>query len=558
MRLLKIETKNFRTLQNVKINFLSNYCTISGKNNAGKSSIIKLFLNLSQKESSRWLDEDFSFDYKDDKTQWIKSQENINVYYEFEISKQDDPAFITFLEKISSKQIETNKSILTMHLTISSIDNILTKTKINNLELDPQVSSEIFSKLRNSNFLFHHNSAGGEDVYLGRGWKKSLYEVLLSDVEQKQLSKAAKTLESKIKKLAREHKENLNLLLGRLVEKYDVEFSVLQKYISRRHIFGVTLNDKKVEVPLNDWGSGTQNRTHILISILHAKRIKDKESSQDKITPIVVIEEPESFLHPSAQSEFGKILRDLSLELGIQIIVTTHSPYMLNREDPSSNTLLSRVHRKRKNPETVVVDTSGANWMMPFAEHLGIPMSELKELKSLFFKAQKVLLVEGDIDKDYFEFLREHPIGTDVLDPDIAIIPYGGYGTLTNGLSLKFILSNYEKFLITFDLDAFSKVKKTLEGIGLKEKTDFLSVGLPKPGYESIEGLLPNRILASVHGCHTELVMKLSNPDHERRKEAKDELKKLLLTEFKKHRDYKIDETKELSKLIKTINEKFY
>jgi predicted ATPase len=67
------------------------------------------------------------------------------------------------------------------------------------------------------------------------------------------------------------------------------------------------------------------------MAILQANRIKTTAPPDDKITPLVVIEEPESFLHPSAQSEFGRILGALSAEFGIQIIATTHSPYMLNQ-----------------------------------------------------------------------------------------------------------------------------------------------------------------------------------------------------------------------------------
>ncbi len=63
---------------------------------------------------------------------------------------------------------------------------------------------------------------------------------------------------------------------------------------------------------------------------------------ETKSTPVVVTEEPESFLHPSAQSEFGNVLNDLADELGIQIIATTHSPYMLGQNDPDANTILTR------------------------------------------------------------------------------------------------------------------------------------------------------------------------------------------------------------------------
>jgi predicted ATPase len=145
-----------------------------------------------------------------------------------------------------------------------------------------------------------------------------------------------------LRKLAKEHTQELSKVLGRLTEKYNVEVSPPESYAVRRMPLGINLRDRNVEVPLDDWGSGTQNRTHILMAILQANRIKITETPDEKITPFVVIEEPESFLHPSAQAEFGRMLRHLSDELGIQIIATTHSPYMLNQEEPGANVLLRR------------------------------------------------------------------------------------------------------------------------------------------------------------------------------------------------------------------------
>jgi putative ATP-dependent endonuclease of OLD family len=129
---------------------------------------------------------------------------------------------------------------------------------------------------------------------------------------------------------------------------------------------GIKLRDRSVEVPLDDWGSGTQNRTHILMAILQANRIKTTDTPDEKITPFVVIEEPESFLHPSAQAEFGRMLRHLSDEFGVQIIATTHSPYMLNQEEPAANVILARQTKHGKTFNTVLLDTAGDNWMTPF------------------------------------------------------------------------------------------------------------------------------------------------------------------------------------------------
>ncbi|MFA5075549.1 MAG: AAA family ATPase [Candidatus Babeliales bacterium] len=557
MRLLKIETKDFRTLQNTTLNFASNYCTISGKNNAGKSCVIKLLLNLFESgEPDPWGENDYGFDYKEDKTKWVKNLDPISVQYEIEFSKKDDPSFIAFLEKQSSTTIDSQIVDVVIKTEVQHSDKITYTIKIDNKSVTEDAASEILRRLKSSDLMFHHNSTDQQNKILSRSRRRSYYEALLSDAELKHLSQAARTVETKIKKLARDHRERLNNLLGRLREKYDVEFTISQRFASKRHFFGIKLNDKKVGVSLNDWGSGTQNRTHILISILQAKRNKDNPSSQDKSTPVVVIEEPECFLHPSAQSEFGKVLRDLSTELGIQIIVTTHSPYMLNREHASSNILLSRKVKKRANPETIVINTSGANWMTPFADHLGIPPQELDELKPLFSTNRTILLVEGEIDKAYFEHLRSLPLGSAKINNSIEIISYGGFSVLKNTALLKFVLSNFDKFFITFDADCQRDVEPSLKGIGLKLRIDYLPVGLNQTGKNRIEGLLPPRISSAVFSREIDLVHKLSSSTQESR-EAREELKKKLLDEFKKHSDYSQQELQGFSDIVGIINKKF-
>jgi hypothetical protein len=44
---------------------------------------------------------------------------------------------------------------------------------------------------------------------------------------------------------------------------------------------------------------------------------------------LVLIEEPETSLHPSAQHELGRFLMDVSIRKGHQILLTTHSEYLL-------------------------------------------------------------------------------------------------------------------------------------------------------------------------------------------------------------------------------------
>ena len=51
MRLKEIKTKNYRTLEDLTLSFTKNYCTISGRNNAGKSCVISLLSLLFRAET---------------------------------------------------------------------------------------------------------------------------------------------------------------------------------------------------------------------------------------------------------------------------------------------------------------------------------------------------------------------------------------------------------------------------------------------------------------------------------------------------------------------------
>ncbi len=557
MRLNSVSTKNYRTLHQLTLNFSGNYCTISGRNNAGKSCVIRLLSALFRTGARYpWQMDEPGFDYKEDKTQWIKQPEPIEVSLALTLTKDDDPALISFIEKIASKHIDHASAVLCVSYSISESDEALLSVNVDGEKVDDKAAKEIVKRIKDSDLLFLYNSTTrSEDFIYRRGRRRMFYEFVMSTDEKKALEDAGKHIERRLRKLAREHTQGLSKILGRLTEKYDVEVSPLEGFTAHEMPIGINLNDRNVEVPLSDWGSGTQNRTHILMAILQANRIKTTGSPDDKITPFVVIEEPESFLHPSAQTEFGRMLRRLSDEFGIQIIVTTHSPHMLNQENPSSNILLAREVKRGKAYETVRVDTSGESWMAPFADHLGISSDEFASLRPLFSaERSKVLLVEGTIDQDYFQFLQQHSLLSEQVAPDIEVVPYGGKDTLKNTLLIQFVLKKFDQVFVTYDLDAASDVRAALGRVGLKEHLNYAALGVPHPGKDCIEGLLPQRVLAAVNGRETDLVMRLGSKDNAERKKAKDNLKKEYLKEFKSQKDYTKEELKEIAKVVRLIN----
>lgn len=74
-------------------------------------------------------------------------------------------------------------------------------------------------------------------------------------------------------------------MLGKLAGRLGVELSTQDLVSSKRIPLGINLTDRNVEVPLMDWGSGTQNKTKILMSLLQTNRIKLHDASEAKVTP---------------------------------------------------------------------------------------------------------------------------------------------------------------------------------------------------------------------------------------------------------------------------------
>lgn len=554
MKLLKVIAVNFRTLKDVKIDFLSDYCTLSGKNNAGKSAVVKILEHFFEDDDNRFYRDERLIRYDRDSTQWEKGPIVLEVHVS--LNKSDDSELFFFVDKFAPSKLTSEKveiKLISKFDSGSSGDEVF----VDGLALDKSSTAEVLKKFKSAATLVIHNSTRDRRQYFYRG--DELFEFIgsqFSDVDNKRIDDAQKMLHSRVESAAKKHKQGLTEYLGRLNERYEIELVPPDRGRSERVPLSVRLGDKSVEVPLHEWGTGTQNRTRVLISVFGAARARSAASPSDRVTPIVIIEEPESFLHPSAQAEFGKILNQLASEVKIQIIATTHSPYMLNQTEPDGNILLDRKIYRGLLRETQIVETGAGNWMKPFAENLGIIPDDFLELRNLFKEeASRVVLVEGPIDKDYFDHIKEKYPSVYQIPDDVQIVPFGGKDTLKNTTLIKFILSRFKTVYITFDLDAENECKPALERLGLVEFENFCSVGLKKPGQNRIEGLVPDTIKSSVSRDNPDLVMAMA-ADSTERKKAKDNFKLKLLDEFKKA-DLNEADLKDFRTLFKKIAKQF-
>ncbi|HXF83673.1 MAG TPA: AAA family ATPase [bacterium] len=540
MRLRELKIRNYRTLESLDIPLPTMYAAICGANDSGKTNVIRAIRTLVKDE---WLSpfvfppDEEELSIKDEYPKW-KATEPDKREISFEATIELDPTRDVGFHQFVTKQLSLRATHDMLRLTIAVTYRpdkpeptvVVTAMGMRYEDLNAQ---EVLKKLQSSRTIIFHNSTeiATRYMYPGRGVAGHIREI--TGQHQSLVESMKKTVTRGLAKISKSQQAGFASLLGRLQTRYRVGLS-MPSFDFTYMPFSITLGDRKIEVPLDDWGSGTKNRTLVLLALFRAKQISMADASASKITPVIIVEEPESFLHPSAQAEFGRVLQDLSEEFQVQVIVTTHSPYLLNLKDPSSNILLRRKTVYRQLRETERVDTSGENWMEPFAHALGLHADEFKPWKAMLLTGKDaILLVEGETDKEYFEMLRSSDHGSNQLRFQGEIVSYGGTGSLSNTVLLRFIMNRYPRFFVTFDLDAAHRIEKNLQALQLEKGTHYLPLGQDAPGKRNIEGLLPDSVIKTVYSRNADLVQVATSGTKEEQESAKSRLKKLLLEEFK-------------------------
>lgn len=559
MKIISLRIRDFRTLEDVSLDFPSSYAAICGPNDSGKTNVVRAVRALMKEETPFPISfsEDEDVTLKEDYPKWKDTppaDRKIKFEIKIEVDNNRDTGFYQFLTKhlsLTESPPKLELMIGIVHGSERSEPVVVVVYGGDNYE--GFEAQEVLKKLQTTRSILFHNSTQADPRFPFRSHFGGIIRAESAEHEAL-LASMKKTVNRGLNKISKTHQKEIESLLGRLESKYRVGLS-MPAFDFSSVPYSVTLGQKNFQVPLDDWGSGTKNRTLILMTLFRAKQLSESEASAAKITPVIVIEEPESFLHPAAQAEFGRVLHDLAEEFQVQVVVTTHSPYLLSIDSPESNILLERHVHYKQLQETQRVGTSGENWMQPFSLALGLESDEFKPWKALLLaNSDAILLVEGESDREYFEMLCGEQHGENRLKFDGEIVSYDGTGSLNNTVLLRFIKNRYKKLFITYDLDAESVVAKTLKALGLEKKKHFLPVGINSPGKRNIEGLLPESVTKSVYGANAEIVQAATHGTKDEQKSAKNNLKKLLLAEFKKEAKPGDEYFGDFYSLVKAIN----
>lgn len=143
----------------------------------------------------------------------------------------------------------------------------------------------------------------------------------------------------------------------------------------------------ELSFPLNSSGTGVSQVIAILTAIMTSEK------------SVIIIDEINSFLHPSAVKALLRILQTEYDEH--QYIISTHAPEVISFSNPKTVHL---VKRSGYESEISRIDLAVIENVKSVAEHLGVSMSDV-------FAADRIIWVEGPTEEMTFPFLYQQMSG---------------------------------------------------------------------------------------------------------------------------------------------------
>ena len=304
MKIDRIKVKNFKSLQEIDIS-LKNLTLITGVNSSGKSSFIQTLLLLKQNEmilnnigrKTLIINGDYiKLGNKRDILFANAYKENIEISLSF--------------ERYLTKVIFENEKLKIDEETIFPIKG--EHTKVLNLFEDrfqyimtDRVAPSISYGL--SDEAVEQNLLGFKGEYTAHYLAENRHKRLNIENLKHQNSITSQLL------------ENVSLWLGEISNGIDIVSTIDRDFQQVKLSYSYIFGDKRTNnySPLNV-GFGITYVLPIIVAILKAKE-----------GDLLIIENPESHLHPTGQSKIAELCAIASAN-GVQIIVETHSDHFLN------------------------------------------------------------------------------------------------------------------------------------------------------------------------------------------------------------------------------------
>jgi predicted ATP-dependent endonuclease of OLD family len=425
----RIVIDNYRSIKHVDFQ-PRNFCAFVGENNVGKSNILSA-IDLVLGE--RWPLNQVSIDDVCDRDETLSLL--IQVYF-------DNPITYTYYGNdfdIAGFGLEYNYNTGGTMRSLRS-DGSTLQTQFNrDLPVYNTMREKVPSLLIGVTRNLERELSGSQWTLLGR---------ILKDMETEfqQDSQRKRDYDTKIQEacdllriasfaeLENILKEQVQKLTGFL--NADLKFKqpkVLNQYKSLE--LTVQESSHYNECSALDMGSGIQSA--IVVALIQAFRQLKRTGS------ILLIEEPEVYLHPHARRYFYTLLKELANQ-GNQVFYTTHSTEFVSLPDFENLCIV----RKKSVEGTQLNQVQGVSITPASREELKL-LTQFDARRNELFFARKVMLVEGQDERVVLPHMFALK-GIDVNRDCISIVDVGGKGNfefmtkIVRGFSVPFVILHDE------------------------------------------------------------------------------------------------------------------
>jgi len=213
------------------------------------------------------------------------------------------------------------------------------------------------------------------------------------------------------------------------------------------------------EINLQKKGDGTKRR--ITMALLEFK--KEQALLGNDSSTIYLLDEPDTHLHVRAQIELLQTLQEFS-DAGNQIILTTHSPFIINSIKPNQIRLLSL---EEKNGTKIKHLRDQPLLHASILQSIGI------ENVYLFF-ARTIIIVEGETEQSFIANYYLRMIKRTISSDLIKIINVDGINNIYGFAKGILELHDPERIYAVFDNDCSEELLELINKLGIPPERKFI------------------------------------------------------------------------------------
>lgn len=439
MQLRKVEIENFRSCKSLEVQ-LSSFSPLVGYNNAGKSNIM---------DAIHWvlhhgaLDESDFYD-SDEPVTVTAHVEGINeevLEGLSEIRRERIEPFVRDDGHCRFRRYQPDPSGTKGNIELEAYRFQPDEDEEQEWETSPTGLNKTIQTLFPEPIEVRAMEDAAEDIGKSKSTStigRLIAEVLNPGTEEiaDRLQSPLQTLQDRLGADGNERLEVLNDLDAGATETVNEYFPGLE---IRTHIpvpdaedlFGdgtIQIIDEMSDEPQNVSSMGHGAQRSIQMALVHHLAEQSPNETEAQTAKLVLVDEPELYLHPQAVESVRKSLKNLS-ESNYQVVFATHSPLMIKEDDIPYATVVrksssegTRVRKRVEEAfEEAFEDESKASARRT--------LFSMQNASRILF-SDRVLLMEGKTEKRLIPRIYEEVSGQTLREAKIALVGVGGAGII--------------------------------------------------------------------------------------------------------------------------------